>query len=398
MSHNFRGKIRTRAQRRKKWSQDATRNPHILYDQHGRQWSCSLEQKSGYPTGLISPLFQSPWRPPQNPAFFVINPDNISELYLDYGAMFAEAKASNATFHKRAVRAASKKGWPMPIRGQYTDDVIDALGAPPAPVEPIVAAYQGNRYILGQCDGCSRYSNDCVCAAGFKPPKPDPRLLEFVQRRNAELDEVTEGLDFSEASRQKALRDSGLKEVFKDGKRVLRDIEASELDGMDFSGPAPEPDLGASEMPGDSVGGVAAADIGPGGYEAVTIEEAQTSALEGMEELDAVADDDSDLTKEVEALEEDLEAAGVGAGTVPPARQEMAERQAPRRSTQTATRTRQGAHRSRVGQPGQKRSERPPIHGEGTLRSLRNPKKDKRPSMADGARPVIGDGVHDEEE
>lgn len=397
MSHNFRGKVRTRVQRRKKWSQDATRNPLVMYDQHGRAWSCSTEQKSGYPTGLISPLFSAPWRPPQHPAYFIINPENISELYLDYGAMFADAKAENAKYHKRAIRASSKKGWAPPIRGEYSEDVIEALGAPPSPVQPIVAAYQGNRYILGQCDGCSRYSNDCVCAGGYKAPKEDPRLLEFVQRRREELEEVTEGLDFSEASRQKALRDSGLKEVTVGGRRVIRDIEAEDLEGMDFSGPATEAELGGPAMPGwDGRPGVAAEDIPEGGHESVivddSIEGAQMAALEERgEDADPFGEH---LTKQVEELEETVGDAPV---TVPVANQERAQRQEPRRPTQSATRARQGAHRSRVGQQGQKRSERPPIHSETTLPSLRG-KKDRRQSLADGARPVVGAGAHGEED
>lgn len=394
MSHNFRGQRRTRVQRRKKWSQDATRNPIIMEDQHGRQWSASTEMRSGHPTGHIQALFSAPWFPYQK--YFVINPDNVAELYIDYEAMYADAKSANANYHKRAIRASSKKGWPTPIRGEYSEDVTEALGEPPSPIQPIVAAYQNNRYILGSCEGCKRASNTCVCAQGYRVPKPDPRLIQYMIRRREELEEVTEGLDFSEASRQRALRDAGLKEVKVNGRRMLTDIENDA--SLDFTGDdvveeidTIGDDLRASEeqLGAPPLGGVASID--DDSYEARdaaddgdSIEQSQTAALEGM--VDGASPMD-----ELQRLEDEVDAGGLGGRTIPPQKADVAERQAPRPATQTATRSRQGAHRSRVG-AGKRRSEMPEHNKPTTLKSLRD-KKDTRKSLADGAKPAVGAGA-----
>lgn len=389
MNHTFRGQVRPRNTRRKKFSQDATRNPVIMTDQFGRQYSASTEQRSGMPTGLISPLFRAPWHVPQK--YFIINPDNVAELYLDLGQMFADAKAENARYHKRATRLAGKKGWTTPIRGQYTEDITEALGEPPAPVEPIVALYQGNQYILGSCTGCRKASNVCVCAGGYKAPEPDPRLLPFMPQRHQPLEDEIEGLDFSEASRQRALRDAGLREVVRRGKRELVDIEESEIEGMDFGSEAPageltefasEADLGGDEMPklpDQTVGH--------------STEEAQTAVLERLGDAEMpTGEPEDDISDDLAALEQEVDSEATPRTAVPPQAQGRVARQAPRRETQSATRRKAGAHRSRVGTPGQKLSERPALHQQSKMRPLRTTKENgQRRTLADGAKAVVSE-------
>jgi hypothetical protein len=169
---------RTRAQRRGSGNSQADqRRPHFMWDQHGRQWSCSVEIHSGMPTGLITNDFNAPWLPDQNA--LVVNPNDTSELWIDYGLMWRERMQALGAYHKLAVALCVDKGWPVPTKGAYSNDIRRAINEPPKPLQPVKAAAQENPWILG--------FSDVV----------DARLYEYVvpiEDRDADLDD---GEDYS---------------------------------------------------------------------------------------------------------------------------------------------------------------------------------------------------------
>lgn len=149
MPHGYSGQNRTRAQKasNSKFSQASMRRHVIAYDQHDREWSMSVENSNGMPVGLISPMFSAPWRPDQN--YLRINPDNVTELWIDYPQMWRDRSAALAKYHQEAVDKASANKWPVPVKGDYDERIISTIGKPPSPLQPVEAAYQGNGWILG---------------------------------------------------------------------------------------------------------------------------------------------------------------------------------------------------------------------------------------------------------
>lgn len=176
-THQYRGKGRRRKTKRGGFSQASTRRPITLYDQHGRQWSGQVSNKSGMPVGQVTPDFSAPWYP--DVQYLRVNPDNQAELWIDYASLVARRRGRLNSYHKIAREYCREKKLPAPDKGDYNETITRAIGAPPKPIQPAIAAMQGkNKWILGLSD------------------KVDPRLERFVTRIQAV--EVDEEFDFSD--------------------------------------------------------------------------------------------------------------------------------------------------------------------------------------------------------
>lgn len=186
MPHGYTGQQRTRSQaaNSQKFSQASTRRHVVTYDQHGRPWSMNVENANGMPVGLISPMFSAPWKPDQQ--YFIINPDNVTELWINYPQMFRDRRAAEQRYHQEAVNKATANSWTVPELGKYDERIVTTIGRPPAPWQPVAAAYQGNAWLLGESD------------------TPDKRLTPYVidTRRvsQAELDMLSIA-DFRDGAR-----------------------------------------------------------------------------------------------------------------------------------------------------------------------------------------------------
>lgn len=143
-------------------SQADLRRPQWMTDDHGRRWFADVEKRSGYPVGPIRPRFDAPWYPDQSA--LKIDPDDPSHIRIDYEALLAERQEAHALYHQRAVEEAASRQWPVPELGEpYRRELQLIIGKPPQPIEPVVAAMQGNKYILGLTT------------------RVDPRLVEFIE-------------------------------------------------------------------------------------------------------------------------------------------------------------------------------------------------------------------------
>lgn len=147
------------------------RRDEVWFDQHDREWSVSVEVRSGDPTGNITPRFRAPWTPAQA----YLKPQRGARgqrgLFIDYEAMLRDVEAEWESFRRQAVEIATARGWDVPIDvrepGALDPRILQIVGAPRKRPQPIVAAMQGNRWILGETR------------------KPDPRLAPFVEDRKA---------------------------------------------------------------------------------------------------------------------------------------------------------------------------------------------------------------------
>lgn len=333
-------------------SQADQRRAHFMTDQHGRPWSCSIELKSGMPTGLIANDFHAPWLPEQNA--LVVNPNNTSELWIDYGLMWRERMQALSAYHKNAVALAVDKNWPVPTKGVYSNDFRRVLQDPPKPLQPVKAAAQENPWILGFTDVI------------------DERLYEYVtplEDRDTDLDD---GEDYSP---------DGFAEQVAQQEGATLDDDAVEERGPRAPVPFVRPVLDLADMQDDSVG-----DYRDGGDD---------DGL-GVQGTDTPSDEDDDayaprFPAEEEGPEESALAVldethddGFAGRTIPPQKAALAHRQAPRSPSATSKTRKKGKSRGSTGSKGR------------TMASLRQRQAAQGQtgtsgkSLADGARPAVG--------
>lgn len=379
MSHGFTGGRRRRKKSGQRFSQATTRRTIQLYDQHGREWSASVEHKSGMPTGLITPCFEAPWMPDQR--YLVVNPDNATELYINYRLMYQHRRAALEEFHGDAVRKAAANKWEAPVKGAYSEAILDTMGRPPKALEPVVAAWQGNPWILGF------------------DKTPDPRLAAFIEPRRREVTpEDIDGYDFGpaqyfaqkagapRAERKQTIPDEGYDfstvrgaDASREEQRLLKLAAEGDLDALDaldrLSGVTPAPPLAADEA--------ASVDMGTEGAGAEV--DALLEDIDDETSAHQVDDDASD--DETDELARRADPDALGGRTVAPQATDRAARQAPRRPTQTAVPRKRGQARggAREAAPGQE----PPLAP--ARRSGQKPKRwnADRPTLADGAAPAV---------
>jgi hypothetical protein len=323
-----------------------TRRPFTCRDQHGREWTGQAGLKSGMPTGQLVPSFHAPWYPDQQ--YLRVNRDNISELWIDYEAMFLRRNARLEQFHKLAEARARQKSMPAPKRGEYAPELLQVCGQIPKALEPVVAAMQGNPWILGLST------------------RVDPRLDRFVTKpRNQVILEQT-GYDFGADSYEMAVagRENDLTQL-------PRAMVQERHGGDDTSESVQDATARISEQ--------LRARQRPSQRE--LDEELKANAEDAFGALDG-AGDDVDVDAMVDELgtepdvdddlDEQFDSEAVGGKTVNPKNEERVQRSAPRRSTQT---TRKKGTTSK-----------------GTIAELKRAQRGNRRTLADGAPPVIGGG------
>ncbi len=129
-------------------SQADDRRGQNLWDQHGRKYHASMEKKSGFPVGAIQLLVSAPLEPDQK--YLVLDPDNPAALTIDYPQWIRDRQVANQEYHTLAIEVNTANNWsPLKEGEPYPKHLIREIGKPPLPVEPVVAAAQGNKWVLG---------------------------------------------------------------------------------------------------------------------------------------------------------------------------------------------------------------------------------------------------------
>jgi hypothetical protein len=162
----------------------------IFRDQHNRRYHAVIELKTGHPTGMIEPQFQAPLMPEQKYLKVGTNPERPYDLRIDYEAWLADLRTAHREYETQARQLARKM-----YREKYnaqdflTEEVLDVIGPPPQHVEVVLAARQGNKYVLGLTDRV-----DIRLAAMLEEDKPrfaDIRTMED----EGDFSDVVEALD-----------------------------------------------------------------------------------------------------------------------------------------------------------------------------------------------------------
>lgn len=378
-AHTFDGRLGPRSQRRQTGASQAdNRRGFITYDQHGRPFDGVIELRSNAPTGPLHPKFRAPFYP--DPKFLKVNPDNNGEAYIDYPAWFRDRRQSEAEYHQRAVRLSNKKGWPEPKPGQYSEQVEEELGPLPSHTASVLvaAAYQENPWLIGACQGCSsrdgrtseflpRFSHNCVCPDGFKAYAPDPRLAKYLARpEDALVDSPTE--DFSIDSYAE-ITGQTIDEVRQRPTQFRRIVQRAPSDGaLPLVDDEQAAQTGALERMHDA-----------------PLSEADAENLDAaIAELESVGSDADVFAGKGGRIDADIEEEAadpeaLGGRRVAVTAQARVPAQAPRAGNGTSRR-----------QIGAERSAKAAKQAT-TRRSPRRAPGDTRPSLADGAAPVIAD-------
>ncbi len=150
------------------WSQRNQRTSTDFTDQHGRKYHANIEVKSGDPVGLIEPLFRAPLMPHSH--YLSRVPRRPYDVVIDYDRWKADVRTAWAEWQQAGRQTGMKlHGSAYDPNKEFTGDILDIIGPAPQRLEPVLAAQQGNRWVLGLTDRV-----DLRLVPYFEPEQIDP--------------------------------------------------------------------------------------------------------------------------------------------------------------------------------------------------------------------------------
>lgn len=160
--------------------------PAKMTDHHGRRFAATLDKSNMTPVGQ-GPRpdgWRAPWMPGQEWFRYHEDEENPLRFRIDYQGMLAERVRAHEQYRAEWEAFAVSNGWD-PADESVAGRIIAKVGKKPLPVELIVAAMQGNKYILGLTDVV------------------DSRVVPFLNQRprytrQAKLAAVVASMDFAD--------------------------------------------------------------------------------------------------------------------------------------------------------------------------------------------------------
>lgn len=188
------------------FSQRDQRSEQMFTDQHGREYHASIEKKTMHPTGPIQPQFRAPLMPPMK--YIELSKDRRRpyDLRINYDQWIADLRTGHTEWKRAGEQLAMKvHGDAYDPDRPFTRQVLEVIGPKPQHVEPVIAAKQGNAYVLGLTDRV-----DIRLAAMLEEDKPvlhiadEPDFSEVVESLD---DDDLDALDDAEEKRKEAIRE-----------------------------------------------------------------------------------------------------------------------------------------------------------------------------------------------
>lgn len=163
-----------------------------VYDQHDRPWGGYIDNKSGYPTGVLQPVgWSAPWLPPQGTNTFIFDRDQPNKFRINYEHLLEERMAALKEWETLRTDKAVARGWNPddPEKQEQLDKMVGHRSGVKAP-EVIAACMQNEPWILGQTDVVNKKVEK------FLEKKLDRRatLLKGMPDFNAVEDDVLEDI------------------------------------------------------------------------------------------------------------------------------------------------------------------------------------------------------------
>lgn len=153
------------------WSQRDQRRGQMFKDQHGRRYHATIELRTGHPVGQLEPQFRAPLMPPAKYQELDKDPERPYDVFVNYERWEQDIRTDRAEWEREGRQRSLKMyGDKYNPAEAFTSEVLDIIGPAPQAVEPVIAARQGNPWILGR----SRV--------------PDRRLIKFFQPEELDLE------------------------------------------------------------------------------------------------------------------------------------------------------------------------------------------------------------------
>lgn len=182
------------------WSQRKQRvEGGILFeDDHGRNWHAEAELKTG---GTVGPIQLQIGEP--NGGICIVKPPIIPDqkylervlrrpytLHINYERWIADIRGARREWEREGQQLARKlHGDAYDPRASFSADILEFIGEPPEAVEPVIAARQGNRWVLGLTEKV-----DKRLVKYFRPEQLDPTLRRLAEPDFRDIEEE----DFSD--------------------------------------------------------------------------------------------------------------------------------------------------------------------------------------------------------
>lgn len=119
-------------------------------DQHGRLWEGSIELDTGHPTGPLKPVgWRAPLMPPQK--YFEFPRLSDGTFTINYARWISDREKAKEDFERRKINNAKLMYGEQAgeMLKKMPPELLNAVGSPPDPVEPVLAASAGNKWVLG---------------------------------------------------------------------------------------------------------------------------------------------------------------------------------------------------------------------------------------------------------
>lgn len=141
-------------------SQADSRRFSRFRDQHNRLWEGVIELSTGHPTGALKPVkWDAPLIPPQKYFHFPRLGDGT--FVIDYKQWIADREHAKEIFEKRKINHAKVMFGEQAgqMLKKMPPELLNAIGTEPEPVEPVLAASAGNKWVLGLTQNKPKWAN-----------------------------------------------------------------------------------------------------------------------------------------------------------------------------------------------------------------------------------------------
>jgi hypothetical protein len=169
--------------------------PAKMYDNHGRRFAATLDKSNATPIGQ-GPRpdgWSAPWMPGQEWFRYHEDDEHPNRFRIDYEGMLADRIKAHDDYDQAFMAEAVKRGWDAKDPDK-AGQITAIIGKRPLPIELIVAAMQGNKYVLGLTT------------------KVDSRITPFlnqkpIYRREARKQAVLASMDFADHDEDEAFEE-----------------------------------------------------------------------------------------------------------------------------------------------------------------------------------------------
>lgn len=164
--------------------QPSKRRAMRFTDQHGRKWSGSIEIRTGYPI-RVNPMFRAPLEVP--PKYLTYDKQEPNLITINYEAWVEDLENAKRRY-EGILRDGAVKFYGEKAPEAIADPpavLLHEVGSRPDPVEPVLAALSGNKWVLGLS------ANKPDWASTFFPePDTSPENLKSEMDPNDRVDQL----------------------------------------------------------------------------------------------------------------------------------------------------------------------------------------------------------------